>query len=90
MVFPSADPWYNWHVARIQVPAGKVPLDYVMYLREVSNRQLSQETGINEAEISRLRRGMRPYSKENRQQKIADALKVSLEDLGWEGEPVNA
>jgi DNA-binding Xre family transcriptional regulator len=76
-------------VPRIQIPDGKVPLDYVMYLRKVSNRQLSQQTEIHETDISRMRRGMRP-AKAEQQQKVAKALKVSLADLGWKQEPANA
>jgi Helix-turn-helix len=68
-----------------EVPAGKVPLDFLLYMREdMSNTKLANLVGTNPQEISRMRRGMRP--KLEMRKKIAEAMGVSQAYLGWEVE----
>lgn len=70
----------------IQIPAGKVPLDYVMYMRDIKTRELAELLGVSSSEVSRMRRGMVP--KAELRKKIARRLKLSQAELGWE-EPAN-
>lgn len=72
----------------LQVPPGKIPLDYAMYLRGTSNVELAERLGVSKSEVTRMRQGMRPNEKRRKQ--IARFLKVSQADLGWETEPANA
>jgi transcriptional regulator with XRE-family HTH domain len=65
------------------IPAGKVPLDYLMYLGEVKNSELVELLEVSASEVSRWRRGMRPSQADHRK-KIARRLKVTQADLGWE------
>lgn len=70
------------------VPTGKVPLDFLLYMREdMSNTKLANLVGTYPQEISRMRQGMRP--KPEMREKIAKELGVSQEYLGWEV-PANA
>lgn len=70
----------------LQIPVGKVPLDYLMYMREIPSKRLADETGVSTAEVSRWRRGMRP--REESRKRAAKFLKVSQVDLGWESADV--
>lgn len=62
-------------------PAGKVPLDYVLWLREIKTVEFAEQTGIDRRLIADYRQGKKPPP--DRRRKIAKALKLSEEDLGW-------
>jgi transcriptional regulator with XRE-family HTH domain len=70
------------------IPAGKVPLDYLMYMGEVKSKDLAEAAGVSLTEVSRWRRGMRPIHAEQRK-KVAKFLKVTQVELGWEAEKAN-
>lgn len=65
-----------------EIPPGKVPLDYLMYMRGIKNQELAERTKIPASEVTRMRKGMRPS--EARCKAVAKFLKVSQADLGWE------
>ena len=71
-----------------RTPPGKEPLDYLLWLREISSAEFSRWTGINHQEIGRYRKGMKP--KPEHRKKISEELGVSEADLGWAVEGVNA
>jgi transcriptional regulator with XRE-family HTH domain len=74
--------------SRYLTPAGKVPLDYLLWLREISNSAFAEQAGVERRLVSDYRRGKKPPPEHRKL--ISEVLGVSEADLGWVVEGVNA
>lgn len=65
-----------------QTPPGKIPLDYLLYMREIKGQNFAERIGVSGSRVSAFRRGLRPPLEI--QERIAKELDVTREELGWE------
>jgi transcriptional regulator with XRE-family HTH domain len=65
-----------------QTPAGKVPLDFLLYMREIKNRDFAKAIGVSDQKVSLYRKGFRPTPEISK--RIAKELDVTEAELGWE------